>query len=304
MSGTPRPARMSTPKDMAERDLRFADVATQPRTLRADQVAHYNLYGYVHPLSALSDDNLVATRSYFDHLFTKMRAEGITDSYALVGYHSRCPGLYDLAMSPAILDVIKDIVGPDILCWSSQAFAKMPGDTKSVPFHQDGSYWPLTPARTVTAWVAIDDSDCENSCLQVIPGTHKLGQLPWRKAGEEAVLDQQIEEPLSYGAPVSIELKAGQFSIHSDMIAHGSEPNKSDRRRCGFAIRYCAPMVKPLKKDWARNAILCRGTDNSGHWTYWKRPEQDDVSSWRDYWMRKYREGKIELGGTGGNIGA
>lgn len=292
--------RVFTPKNMAERDLSFAD-ATGEKTLSAAQVASYNARGYLHPLTAFDGDAVLRVRAYVDHLFELLKARGVTDNYALLGYHTRCPGLYDIVMNSRILDVVEDIVGPDIICWTSQVFSKEAHDPKAILFHQDGSYWPLTPARTVSVWLAIDDADRENSCLQVIPGTHRMGLLPWGKASGNAVLDQEMHDPTSYGEPQYIELKAGQFSLHADMMAHGSDPNRSDRRRCGFAIRYCSPSVKPLKKDWSRNAILCRGSDTTGYWTYSERPEEDDVGDWPSYWMRKLRGG-VDIGG--GNIGA
>jgi hypothetical protein len=66
-------------------------------------------------------------------------------------------------------------------------------------------------------------------------------------------------------------LKAGSCSLHADMTAHGSDPNRSGRRRCGFAIRYSPVTVKPLKASWSWNAILCRGADTPGNWTHPRR---------------------------------
>ncbi len=120
-------------------------------------------------------------------------------------------------------------------------------------------------------------------------------------------LDQKIDAIDTYGAPADIELNAGQFSIHADLIAHGSRPNKSNRRRCGYAMRFCPPGVRPLNPEWGRNAILCRGNDLTGFWNHNQRPESDDVSSWADYWLKKAREGAFQgqhdMPG-GGNVGA
>src|SRR6185436_6434065 len=98
-------------------------------------------------------------RDYVDHLFRLLANRGQLDNYALLGYHTRCAGLFDLVTNPKILDYAQDLVGPDIICWTSHAFCKVPYDPKPVPFHQAASYWPLTPARSVTVWIAVDDSD-------------------------------------------------------------------------------------------------------------------------------------------------
>jgi non-haem Fe2+, alpha-ketoglutarate-dependent halogenase len=298
---------METLSAKEKRDLSFAPANRNgARVLKPEQIDLYNQRGYFHPITLFTGSKVANMRKYVDHLFELLKADGQTDSYALLGYHTRCPGLYDLATDSRILDVVEDIIGSNIICWTSHVFCKVAHDPKSVPFHQDASYWPLTPSRTVSVWLAIDDSDQENSCLQVIPGTHKKGHLKWSKAVGDVVLDQRIEKAEIYGAPALIELRAGQCSIHADLIAHGSNPNRSERRRCGYAIRYCPPSVRPLTPDWGLNAILCRGEDTTGHWTHNSRPEKDDVSPWRAYWAQKARDGLLKDGASqrGGAIGA
>ena len=88
-----------------------------------------------------------------------------------------------------------------------------------------------------------------------------------------------------------LELQPGQMSIHSDKTVHGSGLNHSDIRRCGIALRYCPPVVRPTDPAWGQNAILCRGSDPYGHFNLVeKRPEGDDVLSWRNYMMIKMIE--------------
>ena len=113
-------------------------------------------------------------------IFSNFSSIGVSaTTMRLLGYQTRCAGLYDLVTHPTILDHVQDLIGPDIICWTSHAFCKAAFDPKRIPFHQDASYWPLTPARTVTVWLAIDDADRENSCLQVIPRTHRMGHLKY-----------------------------------------------------------------------------------------------------------------------------
>jgi len=82
------------------------------------------------------------------------------------------------------------------------------------------------------------------------------------------------------GEPVPIELQAGEISLHADMLAHGSRPNESDRRRCGLTIRYCPPTVRVLAPAWADNAILCRGEAPADtDWRFNPRPEVEDLSA-------------------------
>ena len=115
--------------------------------------------------------------------------------------------------------------------------------------------------------------------MMFLPGTHKKGHLRWKDSDKPAVLNQEIEDIESYGEPFHDELKAGQFSMHADMLAHGSEANNSDRRRCGLTIRYCSPDVRCVgERDWCNNAILCRGEDPFGHWTLKDRPKGENFA--------------------------
>ena len=75
--------------------------------------------------------------------------------------------------------------------------------------------------------------------------------------------------------PVYNCLRAGELSLHADMLAHGSDPNTSDRRRCGLTIRYC-PVTVHAGEGWNAGASICRGTDPTGHWPNNPRPPGED----------------------------
>ena len=89
-------------------------------TLSQEQIDDYNAHGYLHPLSIFDEREVVETSAYVDELFRKFENENDgRDNYALLSYHVRCAGLYDLTMNPRILDIVQDIIGPDIICWTS-----------------------------------------------------------------------------------------------------------------------------------------------------------------------------------------
>jgi ectoine hydroxylase-related dioxygenase (phytanoyl-CoA dioxygenase family) len=152
----------------------------------------------------------------------------------------------------------------------------MPGDGKRVAWHQDSSYWPLTPSKAVTAWLAIDDADVENACMRYIPGSHRLGHLTYTLSenDEANVLNQTVPDAEALGQPVDVELKAGEISIHSDLLLHGSEANQSDRRRCGLTLRYCPASVR-AGLGWNEKGVIVSGRDDSGHWANPPRPATD-----------------------------
>ena len=147
-----------------------------------------------------------------------------------------------------------------------------------MPWHQDASFWALSPARTVTVWLAIDDADAENSAMRFIPGTHDKGEMEVQATGENAVFHKETAGVDKLGAPCTNTLKAGQMSMHADMLVHGSLPNTSDRRRCGLTLRYCPTSVEITDPAWAAGveAILCRG--DAGTWKTHPRPDNNDIT--------------------------
>lgn len=157
-------------------------------------------------------------------------------------------------------------------------FSKAPGDAQAVYCHQDASFWPITPSKVVTVWIAIDDVDVDNGAMKVFPGTHLLGRIPfeWVSDDEDGVLNQHVHDPERFGEPVSIELKAGQLSLHTDMLLHGSMPNPSVRRRCGLTIRYFPVDVRGTEKDHMP-AIIARGHDPERYWLPQSRPAGESV---------------------------
>jgi hypothetical protein len=264
---------------METRDLNFKPlVNSNPKVLTSAQIEEFNERGYLLPFNIFNQLEADRNRAYFDYLLAEMKVlnDG-RDTYAINGYQVCCEGIYDFVMNPKILDLVSDLIGPNVVCWGTHFFCKMPHDPKSVPMHQDASYWPFSPARTVTVWLAIDDTSTENGCMSFVPGTHRVGHIGWKETKEPAVLNQEIENVERFGKPVPIELKAGDIEMHADMLVHGSPPNPSGKRRCGLTLRYCPPEVKALNVNWTMQAVLCRGVDNTGNWRHIARPSGNDL---------------------------
>jgi len=262
-----------------KRELRFFPVQNnRPRKLTPEQIQRFNEKGYISPLDVFMEEEAPANRAYFDDLMAQAAAKG-WNNYSINGWHTRCRGIYDMVTDARILDAVEDLLGPDLICWGTHFFSKEAGDEKRVSWHQDASYWPLTPSKTVTVWLAIDDADEDNGAMRFIPGSHRVGQIAFERsdAQERNVLNQTVRDAEQHGEPpVSIVMKAGQMSLHSDLLLHGSEPNRSNRRRCGLTMRFVPPEVRSLQ-GWERLAILCRGDDPSGHWARNPRPDGENI---------------------------
>ncbi|MBM3965829.1 MAG: phytanoyl-CoA dioxygenase family protein, partial [Planctomycetes bacterium] len=203
-----------------ERDLKFYPVDNKhPKTLSCEQVEHYNKLGYIAPLDVYSTSEIEGIRSYFDDLLVRVIAEG-GNSYSISSAHLKYGTVYDILTERRIVDFIGDLFGDDVIAWGSHFFCKMPGDGKNVAWHQDASYWPLSPSKAATVWLAIDDADKENACMKFISGSHHFGHMTYRQSenDDHNVLNQSIDNAEQYGEVVYDELKAGQVSIHSDLL--------------------------------------------------------------------------------------
>ncbi len=71
-----------------------------------------------------------------------------------------------------------------------------------------------------------------------------------------------------------LELAAGEMSLHHVRLIHGSDPNPSDDRRIGFAIRYIPTYVRQVAGSHD-SATLVRGEDRYHHFEHEQRPDAD-----------------------------
>lgn len=261
-----------------DRDLRFFPLGVEsPSVLTRTQIDQYNAQGYLAPIRVFDPTEMKTIRDYVDDLLDRAMADG-WGNYELIDWHNHCEGLYELVTHARVLDVIGDLLGETLILRRCHLFAKLPHDGMRVSWHQDASYWPLSPSKVVSGWLAIDDSDDANGAMQVRPGSHLAAQVPFADSDpdERNVLNQTVPNPDDYGTAKSLILKAGEMSLHSDWTLHGSEPNSSDRRRCGLAMRFLSSDVRAFN-GWNEDSVICRGHDESGHWANNPRPAGDSI---------------------------
>jgi len=145
-----------------------------------------------------------------------------------------------LVFNRQITEEIAQLTGaPEIRMWHDQIQYK-PATTGGVNmWHQDSPYWPTcTPMKQVTAWVALDDVDPENGCMSMVPGSHLWGDniafLHTLKKFEDMPAKFQDHDLTVKTCPV----KRGQVHFHHGLTWHGSNANKSGRKRRAIALHY------------------------------------------------------------------
>jgi hypothetical protein len=258
-----------TPEQLAElpRQVCFVPVENPaPECLLPVQIEAYNQCGYLMPFDGLDQQEIRELRAFFDGVLAAFVELG-RDSYSINTAHLRFARIYELLKHPKIVGPVSDLLGSNVVAWGSHFFCKMPHDGKRVAWHQDSTYWPLSPTKTVTVWLAIDDADPENANMRFIPRSHTHGPINYDQSNDDRdVLNMVVDTPEQYGDDaIDVSLKAGQFSMHSDQLLHGSEANESDRRRCGLTIRYAAADVQAWC-GWDQKGIVVKGQDRNDNW--------------------------------------
>jgi len=159
--------------------------------------------------------------------------------------------LLEWALDDAVVDLVEPIIGPDILLFSTHFICKPQGDGRRVPWHEDSAYWKgkLDPMEVVTVWLAIDPSTTENGCMHVIPHTHNTGRMGFsdyddvdtsKNVFSTEITPSQRRDELA----IPIQLQPNQCSLHDARLMHGSPPNLSNQRRCGWTLRFTPAHVR------------------------------------------------------------
>lgn len=182
-----------------------------------------------------------------------------------------------IVRSPRILDRVESLLGPDILCWESVLFMKEAKDPAFISWHQDVTYWGLEPYDVLTAWVALSASTRASGCMRVLPGSHAGDIAPHVDTfapNNMLSRGQEMAVTVDESKVVDIVLPPGSMSLHHVKIAHGSDPNTSDDRRIGLAIRYVPAHVRQTIGT-GDTATLVRGSDRYGHFAAESRADGD-----------------------------
>jgi hypothetical protein len=244
------------------------------KSLSEAAVQQYRDLGYCAPVPALSTAEAAELRASLEAFEA---GAGVLSGKLRHKPHLLFTWLNDLVHHPRILDAVEDVIGPDILCWGTSFFIKEKHNPGFVSWHQDSTYWGLEPPDIITAWVAFTDSNAANGAMRVIPASHKMDQVPHRDTfAAENLLSrgQEIMVDVDERQAAMLELRAGEMSLHHVRLIHGSDPNPSDDRRIGFAIRYIPTYVRQVAGSHD-SATLVRGVDKYHHFEPEQRPDAD-----------------------------
>jgi ectoine hydroxylase-related dioxygenase (phytanoyl-CoA dioxygenase family) len=181
------------------------------------------------------------------------RAGEITFTTHLV---TRSERLRALVSGPPFLDLVHDILGPDVRMYWDQAVYKKPGTPDPFPWHQDNGYAFIEPQQYLTCWIALTDTDEESSCPWIAPGLHRRGTLEhrWTPIGH-VCLDEA--PPDAIAAPV----RAGDAVIFSSLTPHATGPHRGTHVRKAYIIQYAPDGAEILRPDGQGDLTRTPATD-------------------------------------------
>ncbi len=242
-------------------------IALSDSRLTPDQIAQYWRDGFLFPVPALSSEQAANYRAELEQVESEWLDAGLPlplNTYKRINAHLVMPMVDQIARTPAILDVVEGILGPDIMIYSGEFFIKEPQTTHVVTMHQDLTYWGLGAIDgMVTVWVPLSPATRASGCMDFVAGSHKNAILPHTDTFSDNNLlsrGQEVAVDVKDTDKTAIELAPGQISLHHGLTIHGSGPNTSDDRRIACVIRYIRPDMAQQVGD-QDHAVLVRGTD-------------------------------------------
>jgi len=247
------------------------------KKLTAAQARQFHESGFVSPVEAFSLGKAAEYRQRFED--AERRFGPIRKDNREVRSHLLFRWASDLVREPEILDALEDLIGPDILIFTFRVWPKEPGSPSIVSWHQDHTYHMLD-CDSVSAWVSLTDTTIEAGCMEVVPGSHKLGELEYEERFSENNLlfkgQTVVQDEEFFARSRFMPLRPGQMSIHHSKLVHRSGLNNSSDRRIGVAIN-CIPAsgrcISP--SDVRLTATLLRGEDRFGHFDLEPAPDTD-----------------------------
>jgi ectoine hydroxylase-related dioxygenase (phytanoyl-CoA dioxygenase family) len=245
-----------------------------PKVLTSEQIKTYHARGYHFPADVLSDSEVRECRHQLEGY--ERRTGGPIRGEMRHKSHLLFPWINDLMRHPRLLDAVEDMLGPNLLVWTTNFFIKEADDPSYVSWHQDATYWGLSSPDVCTAWIALSPANKISGCMKFIAGTH-TGQVSHRDTFQKDNLltrGQEIAVDADEAKAIYVELKPGQASLHHVLLFHGSEPNRSNDRRIGLAIRYIPTYVKQIVGD-KDAATLVRGVDTYRNFASEPRPKAE-----------------------------
>jgi hypothetical protein len=176
------------------------------------------------------------TGNYGDLKFSDGRWQVPTLNYRKIEALERDPVFLEYIQHPRFREITETVYGPDVSIYRAMFMNKPAKGGTILPYHQDaGTQWRLDRDPVMTVWTALDDATIAKGCVQVVPGSHKLGLFS--EHGHTITAEQEAryarDEDSRY-----LEAKAGEVILLHNLLLHRSGVNTVDEPRRAFSVCY------------------------------------------------------------------
>jgi hypothetical protein len=166
------------------------------------------------------------------------RGAGATLKYRKLQGLEADPLVRDVITRPLFRDICSRHYGAhtSISIFRAMLMNKPASQGTHLPWHQDGGdVWKLDRDPLVTTWIALDPATRQNGCVQVIPGTHRLGLLTTTGS---TVRPEDVERHCPEEAIEYLEIEAGECLLLHNWLVHRSDVNRTDTPRRALSACY------------------------------------------------------------------
>ena len=154
-----------------------------------------------------------------------------------------------VAESEAVVDIVAEILGPDLDCFQSQFIFKNPG-VIGQPWHQDSFYFAFDRQPQIGVWLALSRATLENGCLWVLPGSHRGAvhrHVPDLRPAANRAYMEIVDEDDSAREPALME--PGDVLFFHSYLMHMSTDNVADERRAAMVYHYARAGTRALTPE-------------------------------------------------------
>ena len=217
----------------------------------------YNENGFISPIQILSEKKANLHRKKIEVVEKK-----IGSIHNINKVHTILASTFEIAKNKKIINIVKNILGPDLLLYNATYLIKEIEDPTFVSWHQDLTYWGFSHSDVVSVWLAFSPTNKISGGMRMIPASHKHGKIYHKVTSDKdnMLLQGQTVENVNENDSVFCSLSPGQASFHHGWTLHASSPNNSQDRRIGLNLHYLSSHVKQTKHN-LDSALCISGKD-------------------------------------------
>ncbi len=197
--------------------------------------------GYAIARALFSPEEVAALRDYFmdvhargglgwtERLIEPDSPDPLRRYPRLLQMHRSDPASRDFMLDERLRTRLVELLGTEPYAVQTMMYFK-PAGARGQALHQDQRYLRVQPGTCMAAWLALDDCDEENGCLQVVPGTHEMDLLcPVTSDRAKSFTKETVPVPPGHEVR-DLPMKAGDVVFFNGQLIHGSGPNNSKDR--------------------------------------------------------------------------